>query len=104
MNINQDKKKKPDLKEVIYATLDGNIYFLDLEDGKPTRTPIRTGVPHKGSVAVDPRGYPLLYAGQGIPQVAGKNVPIGYRIFNLITFFLLISIRNCDTGYVYYNR
>ena len=92
MNIVPAKKKKDNLKEVIYATLDGNIYFLDLDDGKPTRPPINVGSPHKGSVAVDPRGYPLLYAGQGIPEVAGKKIPIGYRIFNLINqkqlFFL----------------
>jgi len=84
MNILPEKKKKSNLKEVIYATLDGKIYFLDLEDGKPTRPPIDVGSSHKGSVAVDPRGYPLLYAGQGIPEVAGKKIPIGYRIFNLI--------------------
>jgi hypothetical protein len=96
MNINPAKKKKADLKEVIYATLDGNIYFLDLDDGKPTRNPIRTGVPHKGSVAVDPRGYPLLYAGQGIPEVAGKKVPIGYRIFNLINQKQLYFINGMD--------
>ena len=92
MNIISEKKKKSDLKEVIYATLDGKIYFLDLDDGKPTRPPINVGSSHKGSVAVDPRGYPLLYAGQGIPEVAGKRIPIGYRIFNLINqkqlFFL----------------
>lgn len=96
MNINPTKKKKENLKEVIYATLDGNIYFLDLDDGKPTRDPIRVGSPHKGSVAVDPRGYPLLYAGQGIPEVAGKKVPIGYRIFNLINQKQLYFINGMD--------
>lgn len=84
MNITPVKKKKSNLKEIIYATLDGKIYFLDLDDGKPTRPPINVGSAHKGSVTVDPRGYPLLYAGQGIPEVAGKKIPIGYRIFNLI--------------------
>ena len=29
MNINPEKKSKRDLVEVIYATLDGHIYFLD---------------------------------------------------------------------------
>ncbi len=96
MNIFQGKKKKPDLKEVIYATLDGNIYFLDLDDGKPTRPAINVGSPHKGSVTVDPRGYPLLYAGQGIPEVAGKKIPIGYRIFNLINQKQLYFINGMD--------
>ncbi len=81
MNINADKKQKTDLKEVIYATLDGKIYFLDLDDGVPTRSPINSGAPFKGSVMVDPRGYPLLYAGEGIPHGDGK---IGYKIFDLI--------------------
>ncbi|MCX7711235.1 MAG: PQQ-binding-like beta-propeller repeat protein [Clostridia bacterium] len=96
MNITPDKKSKKGLKEVIYATLDGNIYFYDLEDGVPTRAPIRVGYPHKGSLSIDPRGYPLLYAGQGIEQVAGKPVPIGYRIYSLIDQKLLHFIDGYD--------
>lgn len=96
MNITQEKKEKPDLKEVIYATLDGEIYFLDLDDGKPTRPTINVGSPHKGSVTVDPRGYPLLFAGQGIPEVEGKKIPIGYRIFNLINQKQLYFIDGMD--------
>jgi outer membrane protein assembly factor BamB len=96
MNITAQKKKKKDLKEVIYATLDGNIYFLDLDDGRATRSPIRIGAPHKGSVTVDPRGYPLLYAGQGIHEVGGKNVEIGYRIFSLINQKKLYFINGFD--------
>ncbi len=97
MNIRPDKKAKNDLKEVIYATLDGNIYFLDLDDGAYTRGPIITGYSHKGSVSVDPRGYPLLYAGQGIEQVHGKTVPCGYRIFSLIDFKPLYFIDGYDS-------
>lgn len=96
MNINSVKKRKENLKEVIYATLDGKIYFLDLDDGKPTRAPIDVGSPHKGSVVIDPRGYPLLYAGQGIPEKAGKPIPIGYRIFNLINQKQLLFINGMD--------
>ena len=33
MNLYDSKKEKEGLVEVIYATLDGHIYFLDLEDG-----------------------------------------------------------------------
>ncbi len=96
MNISPEKKSKPDLKEVIYSTLDGNIYFLDLDDGKETRRPLSVGVPHKGSVAVDPRGYPLLYAGQGIDEVNGKKVNIGYRIFSLIDYKQFMFINGID--------
>jgi len=59
MNLFQDKKDKNDLKEVIYATLDGKIYFLDLDDGSYTRNPINVGAPLKGSVTVDPGVIPF---------------------------------------------
>lgn len=76
------------LIEVIQGSLDGRVHFLDLFTGKPTRPPIVTGNPIKGSVSLDPRGYPLLFVGQGIPE----NVPIGLRVYELIghkeVFFL----------------
>ncbi|MFL5359279.1 PQQ-binding-like beta-propeller repeat protein [Archangium sp.] len=74
--------------EVIQGSLDGSVYFLDLRTGRPTRRPLSTGNPIKGSVSLDPRGYPLLFVGQGIPE----SRPIGLRAYNLIThqevFFL----------------
>jgi outer membrane protein assembly factor BamB len=74
--------------EVIQGSLDGSVYFLDLKTGRPTRPPIVTGNPIKGSVSLDPRGYPLLFVGQGIP----RKKPIGLHVYNLIThaevFFL----------------
>ncbi len=84
MNINRAKKDKDGLTEVLYATLDGHIYFLDLADGQETRKAINVGAPIKGSLAVDPRGAPLLYCGQGIYDVEGKRVPCGTRVFSLI--------------------
>ena len=84
MNINRAKKAKDGLVEVIYATLDGHIYFLDLDDGQETRKAINIGAPIKGSLAVDPRGVPLLYCGQGIYDVGGKRVACGTRIWSLI--------------------
>ena len=65
MNIYEEKKEKEDLVEVIYATLDGCIYFLDLEDGTRTRDTIYIGMTFKGAGALDPRGYPLMYVGSG---------------------------------------
>ena len=96
MNIREEKKAKADLKEVIYAALDGNIYFLDLEDGQPTRDPISIGAPIKGSVTVDPRGYPLLYVGQGLDEAEGESVDIGTRIFSLIDQSLLYFLDGED--------
>lgn len=86
MNLYPDKKAKKGLTEVIIATMDGNVYFLDLDDGTQTRDPIYVGATIKGTPCVDPRGYPLLYVGQGDSNgVDGDaNKLIGYRIYSLI--------------------
>ena len=73
MNLYEEKKGKLDLVEVIYATLAGKIYFLDLEDGTPTRNPIDIGMCFKGAGSLDPRGYPLLYVGSGDVNSSGKR-------------------------------
>ena len=65
MNLYDEKKAKEGLVEVIYATLEGKIYFLDLEDGSYTRDPINVGLCFKGAGSLDPRGYPILYVGSG---------------------------------------
>ena len=66
MNLYDSAKNKEDLVEVIYATMDGHIYFLDLDTGERTRDPINMGrYPFKGAGALDPRGYPLMYLGSG---------------------------------------
>ncbi len=72
MNL-YDSKKVDGLVEVIYATLDGHIYFLDLRDGSYTRDPINVGMCFKGSGALDPRGYPLLYVGSGDENIQGQR-------------------------------
>ena len=65
MNLYDSAKAKENLVEVIYATMDGNIYFLDLETGEATRDKLHVGMPFKGAGALDPRGYPILYLGSG---------------------------------------
>jgi len=74
----------PNFTEVIYPTFSGVIYRLDLATGKQTRDPINTGCGYKGTGSIDPRGYPLLYAGQGLDDMDGKECPFQYRIFDLI--------------------
>lgn len=96
MNITAEKKAKDGLVEVIYATLDGNIYFLDLDDGEETRKSIDIGAPIKGSLSLDPRGYPLLYCGQGIYDVEGKRVKCGTRIWSLYDQSLLYMLNGDD--------
>ena len=84
MNIDAAFQSRDDLVEGIYGTLDGNIYFFEAGTGKPTRPPIKLGFPIKGSVSVDPRGYPLLYVGQGISRANGRTGSIGWRVYSMI--------------------
>ncbi len=65
MNLYEEYKAKDGWVEVIYATMDGNVYFLDLETGKPTRDKLKIGIPFKGAGSLDPRGIPVLYLGTG---------------------------------------
>lgn len=91
MNI-KPELKETDLVEVIYPTLDGNIYFLNLDDGKPTRDPINIGFSTKGTGMIDPRGYPILYTGQGLNQNGDNFAHHKFRIFSLIDQTELFSI------------
>ena len=61
MNMYDWAKEKDDLVEVIYACMDGYVYFLDLETGEATRDPLYLGFTFKGAGALDPRGYPIMY-------------------------------------------
>lgn len=49
--------------EVIFGAYDRAVHFVDANSGLPTRTPFLTGDLIKGSVTMDPDGYPLLYFG-----------------------------------------
>lgn len=65
MDLLPEKKEKTSLAEVIYSTMDGKVYFLDLEDGSRTREgELEVGLPFKGAGALDPRGY-AVYLGPG---------------------------------------
>ena len=78
MNLYDSAKNKEDLVEVIYATLDGQIHFFDMQTGKKTRNPIDVGMNFKGAGALDPRGYPILYVGSGLYTFG--RVPCMYAI------------------------
>lgn len=86
MNMYDWAKADDDLVEVIYATMDGNIYFLDLATGKQTRDVLRVGFTFKGAGALDPRGYPLLYVGAGYESAHGHCRAF---IISLIDFEIL---------------
>ena len=55
MNIDDKFKSKENFTEVIYASLDGKVYFLDLETGEKSRSVINVGNPIKGSLSIDSR-------------------------------------------------
>ncbi|HRI78203.1 MAG TPA: hypothetical protein PLR06_01605, partial [Cyclobacteriaceae bacterium] len=92
MNVAEEFKVKNLFTEVIVGSLDGHIYFLDLSTGLHSRNPIDIKNPIKGSVAVDPRGLPILYAGQGI----NVEKEFGFRIFSLMDQRLLHFINGRD--------
>lgn len=86
-SLKQEYRDKADFTEVIIASLDGYIYFEDLETGEKTRNPIKLGAPTKGTISLDPRGYPLLFVGQGLDPVGSETAydNMYYRTVNLIT-------------------
>jgi outer membrane protein assembly factor BamB len=95
MNINSDLKSK-DLVEVIYPVFDGNVYFLDMETGEPSRPKMKIGFTVKGTGMVDPRGYPLFYSGQGLNENDGRKGSFKYRIFDLINQKEIFSLPGSD--------
>ena len=70
--------------EVIYPVFEGKIHRFDLATGERTNDPIEVGWGFKGTASVDPRGYPLLYAGQGLNDTNGTIGPWRWRVFDLI--------------------
>ncbi|THF79533.1 outer membrane protein assembly factor BamB family protein [Cohnella fermenti] len=93
MNVQDKFKKLKDFTEVIYASLDGYVYFLELKTGEKTREPLKIGNPIKGSVSVDSRGYPLLYVGEGIPEKG----TIGFGLYSLIDQKRLYYMKGIDS-------
>lgn len=73
MNMYDWAKEADSLTEVIYATMDGNIYFLDIGTGAKTRDPLTLGYTFKGAGALDPRGYPIMYLGSGYNSTRGTS-------------------------------
>ena len=84
-NIDEEKRVKSALREVIIAGMDGVIRFLDLEDGTVTRSAINMGYPMKGSPSLHPAGYPYMNVGQYTRKLKTKTGSIGLRQYNLYT-------------------
>ena len=82
--------------EVIYPVFDGHVYRLSLADGSQTRPPIDAQFGFKGTGSIDPRGYPLLYSGQGLNENGDVTGPWQYKIFDLIQNKQVASINGTD--------
>lgn len=84
-SLKEEFRSKDDFVEVIYATLDGRIYFMELSSGKKTRDYIDIGAPTKGTATLDPRGYPIIYVGQGLQADGDPNKykDMYFRIYSL---------------------
>lgn len=93
MNMYDWAKEKEDLVEVIYACMDGNVYFLDLTTGEPTRDTMSIGYTFKGAGALDPRGYPIMYLGAGINSNQG---PARVFVINLLDCTVMHTFGNSD--------
>ena len=91
MNMYDSAKNKDDLVEVIYASMDGYIYFIDLETGEQTRDNMYLGYTFKGAGALDPRGYPIMYVGSGYNSSEGTS-----RVF-------VINLLDCSVMYTFGN-
>lgn len=89
MNMYDWAKNTETLVEVIQTTMDGWIYFYELETGDATRDAMYLGFTVKGTGTLDPRGYPILYVGGGYTSYEGES-----RAF-------IISLIDCSIIYEY---
>lgn len=89
MNMYDWAKQDDELVEVIYACMDGYIYFLDMKTGEATRDALYLGYTFKGSGALDPRGYPIMYVGAGYDSYEGTA-----RAF-------IINLLDCSVMYTF---
>lgn len=87
-------REKEGLVEVIYATLDGHVYFYELTSGEYTRDPLNLGLNYKGAGALDPRGYPILYVGSGVDSVNGRS---RVKVVNLIDNSVMFEFGHNET-------
>ena len=92
MNMYEEAQNDDDLVEVIYACMDGYVYFLDLETGEATRDPLYLGFTFKGAGALDPRGYPIMYVGAGYDSNEGTA-----RVF-------VVNLLDCSVMYTFGNN
>ena len=67
--------------EVMIGSLSGDIYFLNFENGEPTRKYMSVDGPIKGTPSIDPRLNGYIYVGQGIPK---PNKRMGSYVLDMV--------------------
>lgn len=72
---------KPAREEIIFGSLDRNVYFIDFKTGKPSRQAIPVDNPIKGTPSLDPTLNGNLYVGHGVPAL-GEFGAIVIDLFN----------------------
>ena len=82
--------------EVILCSLDGRIYFMDLATGAKTRDFITIGAPTKGTASLDPRGYPIIYVGQGLQSNGDAS---GWQNMCMRAYSLIDGTKLMEIGY-----
>ena len=85
MTLEDVRKEQKNLKEVIVAGLDGQIYFLDLQDGTATRDAIDFGYPMRSTPSLHPLSYPMMTVGQYARKLkSGTSDNIGLYYYSLM--------------------
>ncbi|MGB9358369.1 MAG: PQQ-binding-like beta-propeller repeat protein [Acidimicrobiia bacterium] len=78
--------ERPDgITEVIFGAYDKQIHFLNADTGERTRPDFDMGDIIKGSVTLDPDGYPLLYTGSRDPRfrIIALDADEPYEVWSL---------------------
>ncbi|MFN8242037.1 MAG: hypothetical protein U0X39_14955 [Bacteroidales bacterium] len=86
-------KNKQPYSEIIQASLDGNVYFLDFEKGKRTRKPLEINNPIKGTPSINGWKKEFILVGQGIDNRGG----FAWRLFDLRSQKKIQSERQPDS-------
>lgn len=78
--------ERPDgVTEVVVGTYDRSVHFIDADTGQQLRPPFPTGDLIKGSVTIDPDGFPLLYFGSrdNNYRIVALDGPVAREIWSI---------------------
>ncbi|MCQ2252976.1 MAG: dehydrogenase [Bacteroidales bacterium] len=78
---NKELTKDFQQHEVIVGSLCSKVYFINPDNGKPSRNPIDVGNPIKGTISLDPAMNGRLYVGHGVPN----RQPFGHITVDVFT-------------------